>query len=84
MFNPVIISLLMSISLALNLGLQFFSISYKLITQLLSLRFYLFTEIHHHHQPINIPTPGAEAFLMDHPLGERAITHYAGPVRIGG
>jgi hypothetical protein len=39
---------------------------------------------HHHHQPINVPTAGAHAFLMDYPQGERAITHRAGPVRIGG
>jgi hypothetical protein len=39
---------------------------------------------HHHHQPINVPTAGAQAFLMDYPQGERAITHHAGPVRIGG
>jgi hypothetical protein len=37
-----------------------------------------------HHQPINVPTAGAQAFLMDYPQGERAITHHAGPVRIGG
>jgi hypothetical protein len=36
------------------------------------------------HQPINVPTAGAQAFLMDYPQGERAITHHAGPVRIGG
>jgi hypothetical protein len=36
-----------------------------------------------HHQPINVPTAGAQAFLMDYPQGERAITHHAGPV-IGG
>jgi hypothetical protein len=22
---------------------------------------------HHHHQPINVPSAGAQAFLMDHP-----------------
>jgi hypothetical protein len=38
----------------------------------------------HHHQPINVPTAGAQAFVMDYPQGERAITHHAGPVRIGG
>jgi hypothetical protein len=38
----------------------------------------------YHHQPINVFTAGAQAFLMDHPLGEQAITHHAGPVRIGG
>jgi hypothetical protein len=44
--------------------------------------------VYHHHQPINVPTAGAQAFLMDYPQGERAITHNwpitAGPVRIGG
>jgi hypothetical protein len=29
---------------------------------------------HHYHQPINVPTAGAQAFLMDYPQGERAIT----------
>jgi hypothetical protein len=38
---------------------------------------------HHHHQPINVSTAGAQAFLMDYPQGERAITHHAGPVRVG-
>jgi hypothetical protein len=38
----------------------------------------------HHQQPINVPTAGAQAFLMDYPQGEQAITHHAGPVRIGG
>jgi hypothetical protein len=28
---------------------------------------------HHHHQPINVPTAGAQAFLMDYLQGERAI-----------
>jgi hypothetical protein len=37
-----------------------------------------------HHQPINVPTVGAQAFLMNYPQGERAITHHAGPMRIGG
>jgi hypothetical protein len=37
-----------------------------------------------HHQPINVPTAGAQAFLLDYPQGGRAITHHAGPVRIGG
>jgi hypothetical protein len=45
-------------------------------------RFYV--EESFHHQPINVPTAGAQAFLMDYPQGERAITHHAGPVRIGG
>jgi hypothetical protein len=39
---------------------------------------------HHNHQSINVPTAGAQAFLMDHPQGERAITLHAGPARIGG
>jgi hypothetical protein len=29
-----------------------------------------------------ITCAGAQAFLMDYPQGERAITHHAGPVRI--
>jgi hypothetical protein len=33
---------------------------------------------HHHHQPINVPTARAEAFLMDYTQGEWAITHHAG------
>jgi hypothetical protein len=37
-----------------------------------------------HHQPINVPTAGAQAFLMYYLQGERAITHHEGPVRIGG
>jgi hypothetical protein len=39
---------------------------------------------HHHDRPINVPTAGAQAFLMDYPQGEGAITHHAGSVRIGG
>jgi hypothetical protein len=39
--------------------------------------------IHHHHQPIHVPTAGAQAFLMDHCEGERALTHHVGPVGIG-
>jgi hypothetical protein len=38
----------------------------------------------YHHQPINVPTAWAQAFLMDYPQGERAIIHHAGPVRVGG
>jgi hypothetical protein len=38
----------------------------------------------HHHQPINIPTAGAQALLMDHPQGERAMIHHACLVWIGG
>jgi hypothetical protein len=30
--------------------------------------------LYHHHQPINVPTAGAQVFLMDYPQGERAIT----------
>jgi hypothetical protein len=33
---------------------------------------------------INVSTAGVQAFLMDHRKGERAITHHAGPARIGG
>jgi hypothetical protein len=33
---------------------------------------------------INVPTAGAQAFLMDYTKGERAITHHAGQVRVGG
>jgi hypothetical protein len=29
-----------------------------------------FILFHHHHQPINVPTAEAEAFLIDHPQGE--------------
>jgi hypothetical protein len=29
---------------------------------------------HHQHQPFNVPTARAQAFLMDYPQGERAIT----------
>jgi hypothetical protein len=41
----------------------------------------LFILFHFHYQPINVPTAGVQAFLMDYPQGERAITHPAGPVR---
>jgi hypothetical protein len=37
-----------------------------------------------HHQPINVPIAEVQAFLMDYTQEERAITHNAGPVRIGG
>jgi hypothetical protein len=39
---------------------------------------------HHHPQPFNAPTAGAQAILLDYPQGERAITHHADPVWIGG
>jgi hypothetical protein len=54
---------------------------YKLISKVLTSKYH-----HHyrHHQPINVPTAGAQAFLIDYPQRERAITHYAGQVRIGG
>jgi hypothetical protein len=32
----------------------------------------------HHHQPINAPTAGAQAFLMDYSQRERAITNQSG------
>jgi hypothetical protein len=44
---------------------------------------YLTVIYHHHHQPINVPTAGAQAFLMDYTQGERAIAHHKDPVRIG-
>jgi hypothetical protein len=34
---------------------------------------------HHHHQPINVPTAGAQAFLLDYAEGERAINPPRGP-----
>jgi hypothetical protein len=40
--------------------------------------------VHHHHQPINVPTAGAQPFFLDHTQRELAITHHAGPVRISG
>jgi hypothetical protein len=36
-----------------------------------------------HHQPINVPTAGAQAFFIDH-TGELVIAHHADAVRIGG
>jgi hypothetical protein len=38
----------------------------------------------HYHQPMIVPTAGAQAFLVGYPQGERAITHHVGPVRVGG
>jgi hypothetical protein len=37
-----------------------------------------------HLQPINVPTAGAQTFLMDYTQGIRAITYHGSPVRIGG
>jgi hypothetical protein len=34
---------------------------------------------HYHHQPINHPTAGAQAFLMNYTYRERTITHHTGP-----
>jgi hypothetical protein len=31
----------------------------------------------HHYQPINVPTAGTQAFLMDYTLTERDMTHHA-------
>jgi hypothetical protein len=33
--------------------------------------------MYYHYRPINAPTTGAQAFLMDHTKGDRAITHHA-------
>jgi hypothetical protein len=33
-------------------------------------------------QLINVPTAGAQVFLMDYPPEELAVTHHAGPVRL--
>jgi hypothetical protein len=35
-----------------------------------------------HHQRINVPTAGAQAFLIDYILGER-VYHHADPVWFG-
>jgi hypothetical protein len=37
----------------------------------------------HRHQPINVPTAGAQAFLIDYTQGEQVVNHHAGPVRVG-
>jgi hypothetical protein len=45
------------------------------------------TNTHHkknHHQHINVSTAGAQAYLMDYPQEERAVTYHAGPVWISG
>jgi hypothetical protein len=39
--------------------------------------------IKHHHQPINAPTAGAQAFLIALHMEQMAITHHGGPVRVG-
>jgi hypothetical protein len=39
------------------------------------LRQFILIYNHHHRQPINVPTTGAQTFLMDNPQGEQAITH---------
>jgi hypothetical protein len=36
------------------------------------------------HQPINVPTAGTQAFLIDHTHRERDITHLVCPVWNGG
>jgi hypothetical protein len=41
-------------------------------------------QVSHHHQPISVPTAGAQAFLIDYAKGERDITHHVGLVRVGG
>jgi hypothetical protein len=38
----------------------------------------------YHHQPINVPSAGAQAFLNGYTEGERTIIHHAGLVWIGG
>jgi hypothetical protein len=37
-----------------------------------------------YHQPINVPTAGEQAFLMDCIKKERTITHHLGPVPSAG
>jgi hypothetical protein len=39
---------------------------------------------HHHHQPINVPTAGAQPSLWITHKENGPITHHAGPVRVGG
>jgi hypothetical protein len=40
--------------------------------------------IHLHHQPINVPTAGEQAYLMDYTQGEGAKIYHADPVQISG
>jgi hypothetical protein len=37
-----------------------------------------------HHRPINVPTAGAQAFLMNYTQGERVITTYLTTTNAGG
>jgi hypothetical protein len=37
---------------------------------------------HRHNQSINVPTAGAQAFLMDYTYGKQAIVHHAGRVEM--
>jgi hypothetical protein len=46
--------------------------------------YYKSDEYHHHHQPINVLTTGAQAFLLGYTKGERAITYHTGGVRADG
>jgi hypothetical protein len=39
---------------------------------------------HHHHQLINVPSAGAQAYLVDYSQGERVIVHHTDPLWIGG
>jgi hypothetical protein len=57
---------------------HFAKITHKYTTQTNSHK-----SLNHHHQPINVPTAGAQAFPMDY-TRERGITHHAGPVWVGG
>jgi hypothetical protein len=43
----------------------------------------IFFHYPHHHQPINVLTTGAQAFVMDYPQGERTIAHHARPCVVG-
>jgi hypothetical protein len=44
----------------------------KMSTAHQTIHFKLCHHHHHHHQPINAPTAGAQAFLLDHILGNRS------------